>query len=113
AGDDGKGPLAVPTKEYLARHPHPPEGLASIRARLPGSWNPVVDGAYLPRDPFDPDAPAISAAVPLLIGNTHDEAVFFERGNPAFFHNDKASVAARARHVFGPDIADRVLTVYR
>jgi len=112
AGDNGKGPLAVPTKEYLARHPHPPEGLASIRARLPGSWNPVVDGAYLPRDPFDPDAPAISAAVPLLIGNTHDEAVFFERDNPAFFHSDKASVTARARQVFGPN-SDRVLTVYR
>ena len=29
---------------------------------------PVVDGAVIPRDPFDPDAPAISAGVPMIIG---------------------------------------------
>jgi para-nitrobenzyl esterase len=29
---------------------------------------PVVDGAVIPRDPFDPDAPAVSAAVPMIIG---------------------------------------------
>jgi para-nitrobenzyl esterase len=29
---------------------------------------PVVDGVVIPRDPFDPDAPAISADVPMIIG---------------------------------------------
>jgi para-nitrobenzyl esterase len=29
---------------------------------------PVVDGTVIPRDPFDPDAPAISAGVPMIIG---------------------------------------------
>ena len=29
---------------------------------------PVVDGTIIPRDPFDPDAPAISAGVPMIIG---------------------------------------------
>jgi para-nitrobenzyl esterase len=29
---------------------------------------PVVDGVVIPRDPFDPDAPAISSAVPMIIG---------------------------------------------
>ena len=38
---------------------------------------PVVDGASLPSDPFDPVAPAISAHVPLLVGSTQDEAGFF------------------------------------
>jgi para-nitrobenzyl esterase len=36
-------------------------------------WIPTVDGAVLPRHPFDPDAPALSAAVPLLVGtNLHE-----------------------------------------
>ncbi len=30
---------------------------------------PVVDGSLVPRDPFDPDAPAISADVPMIIGS--------------------------------------------
>jgi para-nitrobenzyl esterase len=42
-----------------------------------GGWDrvfaPVVDGSSLPRDPFEPDAPDISAAVPLLIGTNKDE----------------------------------------
>ena len=38
---------------------------------------PVLDGTTLPRDPFSPDAPAISADVPLLIGSTETEVTFF------------------------------------
>jgi para-nitrobenzyl esterase len=29
-------------------------------------WGPTVDGRILPRHPFDPEAPEISANVPLL-----------------------------------------------
>ena len=36
-------------------------------------WLPVVDGVVLPRNPFDPDAPALSEMVPMMMGNTHDE----------------------------------------
>jgi len=38
---------------------------------------PVIDGWSLLRDPFSPDAPAISADVPLLIGSTETEVTFF------------------------------------
>jgi para-nitrobenzyl esterase len=38
---------------------------------------PVVDGATLPHDPFDPVAPALSANIPLLIGTTETEVTFF------------------------------------
>jgi len=57
-------------------------GLAAPRTLAnslpPGSgrrvgWSPVVDGNVLPRHPFDPDAPAISASIPLLIGCTFHE----------------------------------------
>ena len=38
----------------------PMERIAAIANR--GSWNPVVDGSGLPRDPFAPDAALRSAA---------------------------------------------------
>jgi para-nitrobenzyl esterase len=36
-------------------------------------WGPVVDGKVLPRHPFDPDGPAISAQVPMIIGTVMNE----------------------------------------
>jgi para-nitrobenzyl esterase len=39
----------------------------------PVSFNPVMDGRSLPRHPFDPDAPAVSANVPVMIGTIKDE----------------------------------------
>jgi para-nitrobenzyl esterase len=42
-------------------------------ASVSSSWLPVVDGRSLPRDPFSPDAPALSDEVPMILGNTHDE----------------------------------------
>ena len=44
-------------------------------ARVSSAWRPVMDGGALPRDPFDPDAPGISAGVPMILANTHDETV--------------------------------------
>lgn len=112
AGGNHQGPLSVPTRGYLASHPNPPPGIAALRAHHPGDWGPVVDGAYLPRDPFEPNAPPLAAAVPLLIGNTHDEAIFFHRDEPEYFHADAAQVAALAHEMLG-DAADRVLAFYR
>lgn len=111
AGSKHQGPLSLPTKGYLASHPNPPAGIAALRAKHPGDWGPVVDGTWLPRDPFEPDAPPLAAAVPLLIGNTHDEAVFFHRDDPRYFHADAAEVAAQERLEVG-DVADRVLAFY-
>jgi para-nitrobenzyl esterase len=37
------------------------------------NFGPVVDGRSLPRHPFEPDAPAISKSVPLLVGTAKDE----------------------------------------
>jgi para-nitrobenzyl esterase len=45
---------------------------------------PVLDGVVVPRDPFDPDAPAVSADVPLLIGFVKDEMTLFVAGEPWF-----------------------------
>ena len=46
-------------------------------------FGPVVDHQSLFRHPFFPDAPAQSAAVPMIIGNTRDETLAFLGGDPA------------------------------
>jgi para-nitrobenzyl esterase len=45
-------------------------------AHAAGYYGPVMDGRSLPRDPFDPDAPPLSADIPMILGNTHDETRF-------------------------------------
>ncbi|WP_172592241.1 carboxylesterase/lipase family protein [Subtercola boreus] len=37
------------------------------------NFMPVVDGSTLSNDPFAPDAPSVSASIPLLVGTTKDE----------------------------------------
>jgi para-nitrobenzyl esterase len=55
-------------------------------SRATNYYGPVVDGGALPRHPFDPDAPRISAGVPFLVGTNHDESrLLIGRGNPAMF----------------------------
>ena len=39
------------------------------------NWGPTVDGRILPRHPFDPGAPEISADIPLLTGTNLHEAI--------------------------------------
>jgi para-nitrobenzyl esterase len=49
------------------------------------SFAPVLDERNLLRHPFYPDAPAQSAHIPMMIGNTHDETRAFLGGDPANF----------------------------
>jgi para-nitrobenzyl esterase len=52
--------------------------LAALEAvHPPLGFGPVVDGRALPRHPFDPEAPAVSAEVPLLLGSNLTERTFF------------------------------------
>jgi para-nitrobenzyl esterase len=53
--------------------------------RAGGYYGPVTDGRSLPRDPFSPTDPGISARVPMMLGNMHDETRGL-MGQPAFFH---------------------------
>lgn len=46
-------------------------------------WGPVLDDRTLTRHPFYPDAPSQSAAIPMIIGNTHDETRAFLGNDPA------------------------------
>ena len=40
------------------------------------SAGPVLDGNVVPRDPFDPDAPAVSANVPMIIGTCLEDRCY-------------------------------------
>ncbi len=51
----------------------PAEQLEAAMRSAGSSWTPVVDGRSLPRDPFAPDAAPLSAGIPMVMGNTHDE----------------------------------------
>ncbi|RZA34814.1 MAG: carboxylesterase/lipase family protein [Lysobacteraceae bacterium] len=48
-------------------------------------FGPVMDARSLHRHPFYPDAPAQSAQVPMIIGNTRDETRAFLGNDPANF----------------------------
>jgi para-nitrobenzyl esterase len=40
-------------------------------------FGPVVDGADLPQQPAEPEAPTVSDHIPLMIGGTREESAFF------------------------------------
>ncbi len=48
-------------------------------------FGPVLDERSLKRHPFYPDAPAQSARIPMIIGNTHDETRAFMGNDPTNF----------------------------
>ena len=55
-------------------------------SRAPAYMGPVTDGRSLPRDPFDPDAPPLSADIPMILGNTLGETrTLIGRGDPSIF----------------------------
>jgi para-nitrobenzyl esterase len=63
----------------------PMEQLIKV-SRAPAYLGPVKDGRSLPRDPFDPDAPPLSAGIPMILGNTAGETrTLIGRGDPSIF----------------------------
>jgi len=58
---------------------------------------PVMDGTVLPRHPFWPDAPAQSASIPMVIGNTRDETRAFLGNDPANFALDWETLPGKLR----------------
>jgi para-nitrobenzyl esterase len=60
------------------------DAVQAVTQGMPGGFEPVVDGRVLPRDSFTPDAPTVSANVPIIIGYTKTEATIvllsYDRG---------------------------------
>jgi para-nitrobenzyl esterase len=45
-----------------------------LEAKANRNFSPVVDGTVIPKDPFDPEAPEISADVPIIVGYTREDS---------------------------------------
>lgn len=73
-------------------------------------FGPVVDGHALPRDPFDPDAPDVSADVPMIIGTTETEGSYF--APPELLSLDETTVRSRLRERLGSD-GDGIFDLFR
>ncbi len=64
-------------------------------------FGPVVDGTIVPQHPFDQGAPAVSADIPLLIGDMKDEMASFLARDDKVWH----------RTLTEPEMHDRVASV--
>lgn len=89
-------------------HPAPASGIIDFRhiGALLG-WAPVVDGKVLPRQPFEPDAPAQSAHIPLLVGTTLNEFVT-ATNHPEYMQMTDDLLKSRVKGAFG-DKADSII----
>ncbi|GFE86703.1 carboxylesterase/lipase family protein [Steroidobacter agaridevorans] len=88
---------------------------ASRKHRLSHTTNgfaPVVDGKVLPQHPFHPQASALMADVPLIIGTNRTEMTLQLAGDMAAFKLDEAGLQTRAKGLLG-DQAESVLAAYR
>jgi para-nitrobenzyl esterase len=79
--------------------------------RAPG-FGPVVDGATLPRHPFDPDATPLSANVPLIIGSNAHEMTIFNQ-NPALWSLTWEDLPARAAPFLAGGDGAHILAEFR
>jgi para-nitrobenzyl esterase len=77
-------------------------------------FGPVVDGSIVPTHPFDPAAPAVSADIPLLIGDMKDEMASFLARDDKVWHRTLTEQELRERvtSVAGAH-ADHVIETYR
>jgi para-nitrobenzyl esterase len=77
-------------------------------------FGPVLDGRVLPRHPFYPDAPAQSAHIPMIIGNTRDETRAWYAEDPDLPTLDWEALRAKVAATVYVDIdADLVIAEYR
>jgi para-nitrobenzyl esterase len=76
-------------------------------------WLPVVDNVVLPRNPFDPDAPALSEMVPMMLGNVHDETNVPSRGGAMTWETLPAAIKAAVSEYLGPYSAEEVAAKFR
>ena len=106
--------VAAPTEKLIAAQN---AVLARISAmsfanRRRQGFNPVIDGAILPAGPFAPEAPAIAASIPLMIGTNRDEMNLFFSHAPWTEGLNDATLVEAARNFVG-DRAGAIVAAYR
>ena len=85
-----------------------------ITLREPGMTanSPMVDGKVIPGHPWDPQGPALSVDIPLLIGYARTEETLYDRPTPEKLALDEAGLRERASKRLGGDPA-RVIDAFR
>jgi para-nitrobenzyl esterase len=98
AADDAQALAQVPAEKVLAA-----AFAATASAGPAGAMRlaPVVDGAVLPRHPFEPDAPRETADVPMLVGWNKDEMTLFNAAEPWFGRLTEEELPKRVADVAG------------
>ena len=100
--------LGIPKSRFRDLQEAPYEMIIGAQGASGAQFGPLVDGAVVPRDPFDPDAPPVSADVPLMAGsNLHDSGL-----NRTDFSIDDAAAQEQLKATLGADAA-RIWSAYR
>jgi para-nitrobenzyl esterase len=89
--------IAAADSALLKTHPHAPLVWSRVADML--GWGPVVDGKILPQHPFDPEAPAISSKVPMLVGTTLNEFTT-SLNHPEYEEMPESEIEARLRDMY-------------
>jgi len=96
--------LGVKPGDRAALEAIPAASLIAAAAKMGGGAGgggagagPIVDGLAITRDPFTPDAPDVSADVPILVGWAKDEWTIFTSGEPWFGKLTEAELQERVR----------------
>jgi para-nitrobenzyl esterase len=76
------------------------------------SLSPVVDGHYLPANPFDPVAAPTAANIPLIIGTNRDESALFLARDPRRRRLTEPELRQRLAPLLG-DKLDTILSTYK
>ena len=84
------------------------EAADRAKGEAPRSFSPSLCAA-IPRHPFDPDAPAVSADVPMIVSNVLDERAYRMQN----FDLNEAGLRAFIAKRVGEARADSVLAMYR
>ncbi|HWB87337.1 MAG TPA: carboxylesterase family protein [Bryobacteraceae bacterium] len=81
-----------------------------------GGAGPIVDGRSIPSQTWDPEAPSISAQVPLIVGTCRDETAWtLGEHNAALFTLDEAGMRSRllAQLRVPENDVDELIAIYR
>jgi para-nitrobenzyl esterase len=88
---------------------------AKVPVREPGQTanSPTVDGTAIPRHPWDPDAPALSSSIPLMIGYARTEETLYDRPTPETLALDEAGLRKRASARLGGGDPEKIIDAFR
>ncbi len=101
--------IGIPKSRFRELQEVPYEMIIGAQSAITGAnFGPIADGAVVPRDPFEPDAPAISADVPLMAGSNLNDS----GSNRTDFSIDDAAAQEQLKGSMG-DATARVWSAYR